>query len=162
MSAYLCSDEHIRQLAAYLATDSQDLLRHYSYNGVGSYGGNGFVQQTEFADAVAAILLAENYRSLSARYGDEEEPHKLEPITLGEIERMRTVTPGKMVNPIRCYHYQACESDDYERTMAYKIVGWLKDLLLKRIPGYEDGEWGTPVKFEKPAAEIISLFGMAK
>lgn len=162
MSAFLCSDDHFRQLAAWLCGSDQSTLKHIAHriNQLGS--GFDYVQADELASVVANILKAENVRSLAARYGDDDETGD-EPlqVSLGLIEQMRTVEPGRIAKSLYCYDYQACETANYETTVAKRIVSLIERELVERLPGYSDGNWGKPAELGREP-EIVSLMSLAR
>jgi len=161
MSAYLCEDEHFRQLAAWLSNDDRSgldwLARRVNYR-------TGTIEQGELATHIARILKDENIRSLGARYGEGDtdgandfEAKFIKPITLGEVLQMQNVDKGKIHMATRCYSYQACEADDWETTLAYWITTRIYYEIGARLPGGGEAGWGAPVEFTKPAPEVFSL-----
>ena len=162
MSAYLVEDEHVKQLAAYLCNDDQSSLNHLvEWHGYGFKGDGLPAERDKLATHYANILLAENYRSLRARYGDAEIPHKVT-VTLGEVLRTDLIPAVNILHSLACFEYQACESDDWDTTDAYKICDQVRREAIKRLPGYDDAPWGQPFEFGKPAAEVISISSMMR
>ena len=164
MSAYLVEDEHVKQLAAYLCSgDRSNLERIAQYHGCGFMRdhGAGFIQFEDLATHFANILLRENYRSLRARYDDAEIPHRVK-VTLGEVMRATQIPAVNVLHSVACFEYQACESDDWDQTDAYKICDQISRAAIRRLPGYDDAPWGAPFKFEQPAAEVISISSMMR
>ena len=165
MSAFLCSDQHITQLACWLCNDDRSgldwLARQSGYHDKG-----GFMESNELATHVASVLKKENARSLSARYDDradeywDDKDDAIPPITLGEVDRMQICDLGKIAKAADCYEYQACESDDFRDTMAWRILGIIRKEIGSRLPGYSEANWGTPVEFTEPAPEIYSITAM--
>ncbi len=160
MSAYLVEDEHVKQLAAYLCNDDQSSLNHLAeWHGCGFKGDGLPVERDKLATHYANVLLRENYRSLRARYDDAEIPHRVK-VTLGEVTRSSLIPAVNVLHSLACFEYQACESDDWESTDAYKLCEEIKRKAIRRLPGYDDAPWGAPFKFKQPAAEVISLSSM--
>jgi hypothetical protein len=124
MSAWLCSQTHINELAAYYVDKCQR-----------------YVNVRKSFKEVAELLFNENVRSLSARYSDYEEMvwYKF----AAPIAYKRTIhNPFIMAKQVSCYCYQSCETDDFYETEAYKICEAIKDTLLSSHPDYENAPWG--------------------
>ena len=43
-----------------------------------------------------------------------------------------------------CYAYQSCEHPGWEASSAYAFIQSLRGDTWRKVPGYEDAEWGTP------------------
>lgn len=149
MSAYLCDDKHITQLAAYLCAGRTTNLGWIAQR-VG-YPNDTQPKAHELATHIANIMLAENYRSLDSRYGDNDEPHTVE-VGVHLPMHMYAVDAGKIAKSVRCYEYQSCESSDWEDTIAHRICRMIYMTALERIPSYEDAEWGAPLKLDRMVA----------
>ncbi len=163
MSAYLVEDEHVKQLAAYLCHDDRSSVEDLAeWHGFGyKKDRNGFVQPDDLATHYANILLAENYRSLRARYSDTDLSHKVA-VSLGDILRTDRIQAVNVLHSLACYEYQACESEDWDQTDAYKLCDQIRREACRRLPGYDDAPWGAPFEFSKPAAEVISISSMMR
>ena len=164
MSAYLVEDEHVKQLTAYLCRGDRYSLEQLSqYHGCGfshDYS-KDFIQAEVLATHFANILMCENYRSLRARYDDAEIPHRVK-VTLGEVMRATQIPAVNVLHSIACFEYQACESDDWDQTDAYKICEQIRCAAIRSLPGYDDAPWGAPFEFKQPAAEVITLSSMVR
>ena len=151
MSAYLCDDRHLIQLAAYLFSGKPSDNRHYLYRlDPGETLGSS---ATAGASAAANILLKANLKSLHDRYGDAEwsDGQELE-VQSSDIYAMRESDPAKIAKAVKCYDYQACEATDWTESQAFEISGWIKNKILSRLPGYDDAEWGAPYPADRAAA----------
>lgn len=155
MSAFLCSDEHIKQLASWLVAQNSkrsDLDRlAYRYR----FGGK-YVTPQALASHLSTILLRENERSLSVRYGEDTTERSLV-VTLGEVERMRRQDLAAIAKSAHCYRYQACESEDWETTKANKIIQEIEAEIVRSLPGYSDANWGKAVEFHSAAPNVVCL-----
>jgi hypothetical protein len=94
------------------------------------------------ADDVAAILWAENVRSLRARYGSSAEEMIPE-----RRYTFRLLAPGSVpvvviLKSIHCLRYQSCEAEDYERTLAAQLLDRIEKHAISCLPGYSDAPWG--------------------
>lgn len=138
MSALICTPYHISRLAVY-ATTSQNGCSVSVYH-------NGEVIQLTDAEDVANILYEQNMASVNWLYRGNDEP------SFVFDERARGLLqhrPVEIIKAARCYEYQACETEDYEATLAHKIVRLIINRAIGQLPGYEAAEWGlsepTPV-----------------
>ena len=88
---------------------------------------------------VAAILMAENVRSVNAKYGENEG----KAYVFEYLPQARKRPVGNIIGALDCYEYQACETDDWHTSIAHEIVQGLRKHLLKTI-AEKDGTytWG--------------------
>jgi hypothetical protein len=143
MSAFVVSHDHIDALlsfalsnrtygpVSYYVTDTQRLVAITEEN----------------ATEVGRILLTENERSVRSRYpaaacGDEAMPG-----TVGQDAESykfrpwpRPVDPVAALKGCSCFDYQACETDDYESSLAWTIVNAIRDRAISRLPGYDNAQ----------------------
>jgi hypothetical protein len=101
---------------------------------------------------VFQLLLKENIRSLKARYGNRlwDQYEKASTWTFQPPTEAYTKLPldgNWLINSCDCYDYQACETSDYHRTTAAKIIRSLRDAGLKHLPRPElpIEAWGGPL-----------------
>lgn len=121
MSAWLCSDKHIFELAKYYVEHCQQ----YSSN------------RMSFFEA-AEELYKENCNSLNARYGDED--FKGITIPVNYVPTIRNIFA--LAKQVNCYEYQSCEHEGWESSKAYKMCQAIKEGLLRNHPDYEAAPWG--------------------
>lgn len=88
------------------------------------------------ADSVGAMLMAENRRSVDFRY-DESELEEF--YTFHELPG--SPDPVMVLGAISCYEYQACEHPDWTTSEAHHFCEALRDLMIRRLPGYDQGPW---------------------
>ncbi|MEH2525837.1 MULTISPECIES: hypothetical protein [unclassified Bradyrhizobium] len=133
MSAYLCSDLHINTLVSYAVRHGV----HYRVNG------NAVRVVLNNAEAIANILIDENARGVGERYRERTKEHFGD---IGEALRFKQVNPLPdalvILKLCDCFDYQACESDDYEDTLAAEIVNQIRKEAIRRLPGYDAAPWG--------------------
>jgi len=137
MSAFIVSDQHIEALVAYgirhnieVATLDGELI--YS-----------FVVQ-EDAIKMHNELVAENYRSVKARYGATETEV---PVLTALDPRM--VIPhyshAQIYKACHCLEYQSCETRDYYDTFGYRIVRTIENhaaySIISAMPEYDKAQW---------------------
>jgi hypothetical protein len=93
------------------------------------------------ATEIGRILLRENERSVMARY-----PEGNMPGTIGEASEDYVFRPWTMSNldavmilkACACFDYQACETGDYDKTLAWRIIHAIRMHAIHRLPRYSD------------------------
>lgn len=120
MSAWLCSDKHIFELAKYYV----DHCQQYSSN------------KLSFK-AAAQMLYDENSESLAARYDDEYIPIH---IPINYVPTVDNIFA--LAKQVDCYSYQSCEHDGWDASKAHEICKSIKSGLLTNHPDYEAADWG--------------------
>jgi len=120
MSAFLCSDKLIFELAKYFVEKCQQ----YESN------------KLSFT-AVAQILYDENCESLAARYGDDYTPIS---IPVNYVPTISNIF--ELAKQVDCYSYQSCEHDGWEASRAKKMCEAIKYALLSNHPDYNAARWG--------------------
>lgn len=126
MSAFVLSQKHINVLTS--AWSIYNLK--YAYN-----------PQTRKSEdltptQVGKILLKQNVCSVNYRYNEKEPvpPFRYDPFG----------PPYSLVQILKaldCYDYQACETPDYQGTLAASIVNTIRSRIIKMLPGYEEADW---------------------
>lgn len=112
------------------------------------------------------MLWNENIKSVSARFPNEGVDTLPGPI--GEDYRFMAIDCdrygfedflklGQVAKSLDCYEYQSCEHDGWKDSQAHAFCEALRNLLLTRLPGFEEAEWGAP----EPArlAKLREVFG---
>jgi len=89
----------------------------------------------ESAEAVGALLAAQNRRSVNFRYDEEE----IEPVY--QHGPTRSYSPVELLKIIKCYEYQSCETPDWDTSEAHNFCTALKDQLIHLLPGWDDAPW---------------------
>jgi len=126
MSAYMCDDYHLSALGVYAAKGPHASVYH-----------EGKTVHLWSAEEVAAILHAENVRSVNYHYHEEESPA----FAFDDRAYLTTHAPVQIIKAANCYDYQACETDDYEGTLAKAIISYIISNATRNLPGYEQAEW---------------------
>jgi hypothetical protein len=136
MSAYIMNDDEIDTIVSYFLS---------SITGEGAWvrlGESEWDYLTKGnADKVAAILMAENVRSVNAKYRENvTNPYvfKFDPTA-----SRRPI--GNIIGALDCYEYQACEAEDWDKSLAHEIVQMLRKHLLKTI-AEEEGTYTWGIK----------------
>lgn len=138
MSAFICSQEHIKQLVLYAIENDQygHLVKKYG-------NGDGLLA----ANTLANILYAQNVRSVAERYDDVDFEclpgpiQKPEVIQITEWDRVKVTDPVWILKMCACYEYQACETDDWYDTEAFRIIDEIRSIAVQSLPGYEEAPW---------------------
>lgn len=126
MSAFIVPDNHINSLLTFAnAHRIQFCFRHRVFD------------SSDLGDlqALAEILLKQNTDSVNARYREHARPH---PIT---FQITRPLSPLAALKAAQCYAYQACETRNWTRTKAYRIIEYIKSEAVSQLPGYDTVAW---------------------
>lgn len=134
MSAYVCSKAHIKALAIF----AESKIEPWYVDGAKDLSRDS----SEVATRYAAILLAENVRSIRARYADDVGDYEEIQISNSEVLMPKALGAVTILKLCNCLAYQSCETDDWETTNAYKLLQQIKDAAIRVLPGYEDAPWG--------------------
>ena len=140
MSAFVVSHDHIDALLTFVRyeRDLQERLGHYSDLGAAA----------DLTD-IGRVLLKECERSVAHRYSDGDLPGKIgehaEDYYFKTFEPFLRMEIGKkvawVVKACRCFDYQSCETDDYEESVAHKLIRQIEARALTNMPHYEDAPW---------------------
>lgn len=122
MSAWLCSDKHIFELAKYYVEKCQQYVS----------AGN----KLSFADA-AQLLYDENCKSFAAGYGDDSPPIFIPDNYVTTVDNIFV-----LAKQVDCYSYQSCEHDEWEKSKAFEMCESIKSHLFSNHPDYEAAPWG--------------------
>lgn len=166
MSAYLCADDTFD----YLATAARLFGRQHSAMQVRidpdmpdvpelvargilapSYG---YLHGITDTDSIAQVLRHQNVRSVAFRYDDPDdmgldEPYRYRSTMLDGIRP----DPVTVLKSIACLRYQSCETEDYERTLAWRVLDTLREYAIDELVGYRDAPWG----WERPDTRRYTL-----
>lgn len=109
-------------------------------------------------DELGAILLAENVRSVRARYPSDTPDSPPGPCDQKRVwaYRFQPVAhqlPTWVIKACDCLRYQSCETDDYENTLAYKVMQAIRESAITHLT--VDAPWGaTEADIQKHMAEL--------
>lgn len=149
MSAFIVSHDHIDALLTFAKLHR---VSYYVPQSICNKPGGTRVDITrDNATEVGRILLTENERSVRYRYprsGDDL------PGTIGEnaatysfrefseLHRLQHGTKcAWILSGCRCFDYQACETDDYDQTLAHLIIEAISAAAVRALPGMDDAPW---------------------
>lgn len=86
----------------------------------------------------AQTLYAENVRSVQYRYSESGAA----PVMTFDSRAFRGILdPVQVIKAAHCYEYQACETPDYERSEAAKLIARIIAVYSRILPGYEAAQW---------------------
>jgi len=136
MSAFIVGHDHIDGLLTFATGKKYGSPVSYYLPG-------GRVDITEQnATEIGRILLTENERSVKYRYPGETTDTL--PGTIGEDAVSYKFKPFyglpavAILKACSCYDYQACETDDYQESVACKIIDAIRGRAITSLPGYDD------------------------
>ena len=115
MSAWLCNDEHIYEIAHYFVANCQK-----------------WSSRPKTFQEVSEVLHAENVKSLVARYDDEEDSIVVDNGYVPVVTNIFHL--AKLVDS---YEYQSCEHDEFEASLAKEICDAVRSGLLSNHADYE-------------------------
>lgn len=126
MSAFLVNDKHIDALLTW-AIDTTEYQSPRKLDGMTVY---------DQPDLIGQILIDANYRSLSARYGDKDQPHEY------KFKRHhRALSPVEVIKACDCLNYQCCEFEEWATTKAYRIMQDIREGAIRKLAGMEEAAW---------------------
>ena len=126
MSAFLVNDKHIDALLTW-AINTTEYQTPRKLDGMTVY---------DQPDLIGQILVDANYRSLTARYGDKDQPHEYK-----FKHYPRTLSPVEVIKACDCLNYQCCEFDEWPTTKAYRIMMDLREGAISKLAGMEEAAW---------------------
>jgi hypothetical protein len=143
MSAYVVGHDHIDALLTFA------IERKVSYF-VADTGATVEINLIN-ASAIGAILLQENERSVRHRYSstpaddlpgtDGERADNYVFRRFAELPSPQNLRCTWVLKGCDCFDYQACETDDYERTLACRIIDCIRLAAVDGLPNYDGAPW---------------------
>lgn len=110
------------------------------------------------ATLVGQMLLAENLRSMLARYpriaGTDEVAGYQAAVDGYRHRYYPVVRLTAAAHAVSCYDYQSCEHDAYGTSQASGFVEALRQAILRRMPGIDNEPWGIDSVEEAQATTI--------
>lgn len=137
MSAYVVDNKTISAIAKAFDVYEAD---YRAENYINTNKSIVFIDVGALRHDIGQSLLDQNYKSVNYRYNEEE------PTPYFEFEDV-DIDEGIVYGCIRCYNYQACETDDYFESEIYKSLERLKTKMLERLMhkcGMNTDGWGYP------------------
>lgn len=135
MSAFVVPKEHVAALIKWFMRS-----REYQWE---------FDRGTEHWETQkAAMLYAENVRSVNHRYQNET-PEEPIAFTWSEIDRAPKLLPVQVIKACQCLEYQSCETEDWKETPSKKLLDRIKNAAIHALPGYEEAAWSIDSEVAK-------------
>lgn len=155
MSAYMIDRKHVQYLVTVAMSRrilGQSHCIRWFHNGQWHELG---CSDRKRAAEVAQMLWDENFASINARYPDTIEHPEGSPGVISEAEAgfvygehrdlfLHNIEPAQVLKACDCLEYQSCEHDGWETSEAHAFLVSLRSSAWRRVPGYEDAEWGGP------------------
>ena len=159
MSAHILDPEAIGLLAASVLA-YRAITTHYDHSIVDPVVNpvvDPVESQRELVKKIAQDLAKENIRSVACRYPNDVSGQRPGPCLSDEnivlasalyaehffdISYARSqVEDLQILRLINAYDYQACETSDWTSTPQYEQLQWLKDAVIRDMPGYDEAQW---------------------
>lgn len=169
MSAFIVSHDHIDALLTFAKLHR---VSYYVPQSICNKPGGvrvdiGHDNVTE----VGRILLTENERSVRHRYDDcaaddlpgtiGENAASYNFREFGELYRLPAAKKcAWILNGCRCFDYQACETDDYEASLAHRIIEAIQAAAIRALPHIDDAPWEINRKAGEPT--VIDLTSLVR
>lgn len=179
MSAYICSEPHFKALAMFAVAREHGSIRvdpRYIPGAQPPAEWVSYNDRSALATYYANVLYMENIRSVAKRYrneplqdlpGPHEKPEHIA-VTDRELPRFEVyskLAPVDILKMCAGLEYQSCETDDYQSTLAYRLLHHIRLAAIKALPGYDAGPWdyeGPPEGSDAATAVVIDLSTLAK
>lgn len=91
------------------------------------------------ADEIGQKLVEQNFKSVNSRYSLNEAPYKYRYRTHLLPLKNAALYALKLSNYLA---YQSCEDEGWLCSDAYFILTSIKEIAIRRLPGYDDAPWG--------------------
>lgn len=148
MSAFICDQEHIKQLALYAAAPGRRAIHpeYFRHPGLkpladGTQNSTGNSAATFYAN----ILYRENFRSVEARYPEDAPFGQLgqpDAITITRLDvQDPALSAADIISMCNCLEYQSCETDDWASTAAYELLAAIRKKAISMLPGMDGAYW---------------------
>lgn len=147
MSCFVCDLDHLSALA-YAIERAQ--RRPRLPKGV-------FDPDHQRAHEIGRELLCENLLSVNTRYNSNDH----EEFVLDKTWARCELDPVALMKSVHCYEYQACEASHWDTSLAKEWCDAVCRDAMRRLPGYEDANWGAPprpAQPKQPGNERFALF----
>jgi len=141
MSCFVCSDKTFIALGLYAASNkisTYSLDRAFAKKGVSLNSSE--LNEIQLANIIAQELHFENVKSFNHLYNSDEQPDRVEvPHDAG----LRTVVnnPVHILSICGCVDYQSSEHPEYLESTALEVLGLIKDIAIRNLPGYRNAPW---------------------
>lgn len=138
MSAFMCSEDHIRVLAVAAVYGAGPDAVRMANTALATC-------ETNAIDDASAYLYEANRASLRALYREREQPTIGEPlITRAHLARIteHLLNPLVVIKLAKCYEYQACDWKQWDGSEAQELCNAAVSMAVTSLPGYDAAPWG--------------------
>lgn len=142
MSAYVCSDAQFKALAIFAVRKDDCGRIHVDPSYVDGARDVAGKTSSIIATRYAAMLLAENVRSVRHRYPDDDGNYDEVRVSAAEVLNTGELSPVVILKQCANLDYQSCETNDWETTNAFKLLQRIKYAAIRNLPGYDEAPWG--------------------
>lgn len=144
MSAFMVNHSHIDNLVNQI----RPVLDYYH---------KGEHVQLRDMDETGQMLLMENRRSVNHRYGETERT-----AAYTFVQPSRILKPVEIIKACDCFSYQACETDDWEKSEAHAIIQAIREKAIHKLAGYDVADWEITDsgREERSKRKVISIMDM--
>ena len=152
MSAFIVTDTHVNALVTYAVDKRLSYFDGKNRNNILAHN----------AEEVGRILMDENVRSVCHRYNEASAEEKSAGASY-KFERFETpLTPVEAIKACHCLEYQSCETDDWEGTIAWRILQAIISHASHNLPGYDKAPWGIDSDKGLTHAGQVSLLSLTR
>lgn len=94
-------------------------------------------------DEAGQLLLDENYRSVNARYREDDKA-PVYSYRFVDLDRAAVAMPIPVLvlQSVRCLRYQSCETEDYATTNAAIFLDRIEHAAISKLTDMYDPPWG--------------------
>jgi hypothetical protein len=146
MSAFVVNNETINLIINWAHQNIKG-GSHVLHEGTPEFprGAHGYVT-FDFSDRkecekIGQMLLNENYQSVNARYRENDQAEKF----IFKLAFVPATLDVRAIKQVFCLEYQSCEHDQWENSLAKKVLSLIKNSMTRKIldkNGYQDEPWG--------------------
>jgi hypothetical protein len=141
MSAFMVSAEHMNRIVTYAA---EVLGVYHGTPTPDLYWGDTLLPiRLDMRQELGDLLMAENARSIGARYGVQEGATADTEVFTWTYQRTKVVSAVEFLKLCVSLDYQSCESSDYQKTGAFFVLRALILRAISEIPGYGAAQWAA-------------------
>jgi hypothetical protein len=137
MSAFIVDNRHIDAIVTYAIAKR---VRYFNPNN--SRREQWIEITARNAEEIGRILLDENVRSVAHRYENRINEDERNAAAIYAYRPFPTpLAAVEFIKACKCLEYQSCETNDYETTLAYRILRACAESATNDLRGYEKAPW---------------------
>lgn len=124
MSAFIVSNAHINAIV--------------SWANLNSYG---LRQTSQELAQTGRMLLAENCKSVAARYSNMKDAAETELAAYRFAYDPKPRSAVQIIKACDCLAYQSSEHDGWKDSAAKRFLDEVRERAISKLPGYDGAEW---------------------